>query len=118
MLGARQVFERWLVEMGARRHGMAGTLRDGGELDRRVHCDRSRSDRKRGAASKRGKSEDRQRPDKARELLFQPGYLGKKFWDDEELVKKAQAVFSAFSKMETRLFERARVIYKVWYKRL
>jgi crooked neck len=41
-----------------------------------------------------------------------------KFYNDEEEqleVEKAQAVFSAFVKMETRLkeYERARVIYKV-----
>ena len=37
------------------------------------------------------------------------------YGDDEEQVEKARAVFSAFSKMETRLkeYERARVIYKV-----
>lgn len=37
------------------------------------------------------------------------------FGDDEEQVEKAQAVFAAFAKMETRLkeYERARVIYKV-----
>jgi len=37
------------------------------------------------------------------------------FGDEEEEVDKAQAVFTAFAKMETRLkeFERARVIYKV-----
>ena len=36
-------------------------------------------------------------------------------YDDPEQVEKAQAVFNAFAKMETRLkeFERARVIYKV-----
>jgi crooked neck len=37
------------------------------------------------------------------------------FGDDEEEVDKAQAVFAAFARMETRLkeYERARVIYKV-----
>ena len=37
------------------------------------------------------------------------------FGDEEEQIEKAQAVFSAFAKMETRLkeYERARVIYKV-----
>jgi len=37
------------------------------------------------------------------------------FGDDEEQIEKAQAVFSAFARMETRLkeYERARTIYKV-----
>lgn len=37
------------------------------------------------------------------------------FGDDEEQIEKAQAVFAAFAKMETRLkeYERARTIYKV-----
>lgn len=50
--------------------------------------------------------------DKAREV-FQTAL--EFFGDEEEQVEKAQAVFSAFARMETRLreFERARVIYKV-----
>ncbi|KAF9054927.1 hypothetical protein BDP27DRAFT_1345134 [Rhodocollybia butyracea] len=55
--------------------------------------------------------EERQKLDKAREV-FQTAldFYG----DDEEQVEKAQAVFSAFAKMETRLkeYDRARVIYK------
>jgi crooked neck len=37
------------------------------------------------------------------------------FGDDPDQVERAQAVFGAFAKMETRLkeYERARVIYKV-----
>jgi len=37
------------------------------------------------------------------------------FGDDEEQIEKAQAVFAAFARMETRLkeYERARTIYKV-----
>jgi len=56
--------------------------------------------------------EDRGRIDKAREV-FQTAL--EFFGDDEEQVERAQAVFSAFAKMETRLkeFDRARVIYKV-----
>ena len=56
--------------------------------------------------------EERARLDKAREV-FQTAL--EFFGDDEEQVEKAQAVFSAFAKMETRLkeYERARVIYKV-----
>jgi crooked neck len=52
--------------------------------------------------------------DKAREV-FQTAL--EFFGDEEEQVEKAQAVFSAFARMETRLreFERARVIYKVSY---
>nr|XP_031862573.1 pre-mRNA-splicing factor CLF1 [Kwoniella shandongensis]KAA5529645.1 pre-mRNA-splicing factor CLF1 [Kwoniella shandongensis] len=42
------------------------------------------------------------------------------FGDEEEQVEKAQAVFAAFARMETRLkeFERARVIYKFALARL
>ena len=56
--------------------------------------------------------EERGRLDKAREV-FQTAL--EFFGDDEEQIEKAQAVFNAFAKMETRLkeFERARVIYKV-----
>ncbi|KDQ31821.1 hypothetical protein PLEOSDRAFT_48867 [Pleurotus ostreatus PC15] len=61
--------------------------------------------------------EERQRSDKAREV-FQTAL--EFFGDDEEQVEKAQAVFSAFAKMETRLkeFERARVIYKFALSRI
>lgn len=50
--------------------------------------------------------------DKAREV-FQTAL--EFFGDSEEEVEKAQSVFAAFAKMETRLkeYERARVIYKV-----
>lgn len=50
--------------------------------------------------------------DKAREV-FQTAL--EFFGDSEEEVEKAQSVFSAFARMETRLkeFDRARVIYKV-----
>jgi crooked neck len=61
--------------------------------------------------------EDRGRADKAREV-FQTAL--EFFGDEEEQVEKAQAVFSNFAKMETRLkeFERARVIYKFALARL
>jgi crooked neck len=50
--------------------------------------------------------------DKAREVFTTALEF---FGDEEEQVEKAQAVFSAFARMETRLkeFERARTIYKV-----
>jgi crooked neck len=56
-------------------------------------------------------------PDKAREV-FQTAL--EFFGDEEEQVEKAQAVFGAFARMETRLkeFERARVIYKFALARL
>ena len=55
--------------------------------------------------------------DKAREV-FQTAL--EFFGDEEEQVEKAQAVFSAFARMETRLkeWERARVIYKFALARL
>jgi hypothetical protein len=56
--------------------------------------------------------EERLRVDKAREV-FQTAL--EFYGDDEEQIEKAQAVFNAFAKMETRLkeYERARVISKV-----
>lgn len=56
--------------------------------------------------------EERAKVDKARDV-FQTAL--EFFGDEEEQVDKAQAVFGAFAKMETRLkeYERARVIYKV-----
>ena len=56
--------------------------------------------------------EERSRVDKAREV-FQTAV--EFFGDEEEQVEKAQAVFGAFARMETRLkeYERARVVYKV-----
>ena len=55
--------------------------------------------------------------DKAREV-FQTAL--EFFGDEEEQVEKAQAVFGAFARMETRLkeFDRARVIYKFALARL
>lgn len=56
--------------------------------------------------------EERGNLTKAREVFQQALEF---FGDEEEQIEKAQAVFSAFAKMETRLkeYERARVIYKV-----
>ena len=56
--------------------------------------------------------EERSKVDKAREV-FQSAL--EFFGDEEEQVEKAQAVFGAFARMETRIkeYERARVIYKV-----
>ncbi|ORX40972.1 Pre-mRNA-splicing factor CLF1 [Kockovaella imperatae] len=61
--------------------------------------------------------EERGVPDKAREV-FQTAL--EFFGDEEEQVEKAQAVFAAFARMETRLkeYERARVIYKFALARL
>lgn len=56
--------------------------------------------------------EERNNYDKARQV-FQTALQF--FGDEEAQIEKAQAVFNAFAKMETRLkeYERARVIYKV-----
>jgi len=61
--------------------------------------------------------EDRGKPDKAREV-FQTAL--EFFGDEEEQIEKAQVVFGAFARMETRLkeYERARVIYKFALARL
>ncbi|KAK4688479.1 crooked neck, partial [Tremellales sp. Uapishka_1] len=61
--------------------------------------------------------EERAKADKAREV-FQTAL--EFFGDEEEQVEKAQAVFGAFARMETRLkeFDRARVIYKFALARL
>ncbi|CED82784.1 pre-mrna-splicing factor clf1 [Phaffia rhodozyma] len=61
--------------------------------------------------------EDRGKIEKAREV-FQTAL--EFFGDSEEEVEKAQSVFAAFARMETRLkeFDRARVIYKFALSRL
>jgi crooked neck len=61
--------------------------------------------------------EDRGKADKAREV-FQTAL--EFFGDEEEQIEKAQQVFGAFARMETRLkeYERARVIYKFALARL
>ena len=115
--GARQVFERWMqwepddkawqayikMELRYGEHDRASAIYERWVAVRpepRVWV-------------KWGKyEEERARVDKAREV-FQTAL--EFFGDDEEQVEKAQAVFNAFAKMETRMkeFERARVIYKV-----
>ena len=115
--GARQVFERWMQwepEDKAWQAYIKMELRYG-------EFDRASAIYERWVAVrpeprvwvKWGKfEEERGRVDKAREV-FQTAL--EFFGDDEEQVEKAQAVFNAFAKMETRLkeYERARVIYKV-----
>ncbi|KAH9974313.1 hypothetical protein BGW80DRAFT_1436873 [Lactifluus volemus] len=61
--------------------------------------------------------EERGKVDKARDVFKTALEF---FGDEEEQVEKAQAVFGAFAKMETRLkeYERARVIYKFALERL
>ena len=120
--GARQVFERWMKWEPDDKAWQAYIKME----ERYNELDRASAIYERWVAVrpeprvwvKWGKyEEDRQRPDKAREV-FQTSL--EFFGDDEEQVEKAQAVFAAFAKMETRLkeFERARVIYKVWSTRL
>ncbi|KAF9011188.1 hypothetical protein BDQ17DRAFT_1420606 [Cyathus striatus] len=100
--GARQVFERW---MQWEPDDKAGKLTSTVRPEPRVWV-------------KWGKfEEERGRVDKAREV-FQTAL--EFYGDDEEQVEKAQAVFSSFAKMETRLkeYERARVIYKFALSRI
>ncbi|KAJ3933762.1 MAG: pre-mRNA-splicing factor CLF1 [Lentinula lateritia] len=114
--GARQVFERWMKWEPDDKAWQAFIKME----ERYGELDRASTIYERWVAVrpeprvwvKWGKfEEERQRLDKAREV-FQTALDF--FGDDEEQVEKAQAVFSAFAKMETRLkeFERARVIYK------
>lgn len=115
--GARQVFERWMQWEPDDKAWQAYI-----KLEQRYNeLDRASAIYERWVAIrpeprvwvKWGKfEEERNKLDKAREV-FQTAL--EFFGDDEEQVEKAQAVFSAFAKMETRLkeYERARVIYKV-----
>ncbi|KAJ3760879.1 hypothetical protein EV360DRAFT_80762 [Lentinula raphanica] len=118
--GARQVFERWMKWEPDDKAWQAYIKME----ERYGELDRASAIYERWIAVrpeprvwvKWGKfEEERQRLDKAREV-FQTAldFYG----DDEEQVEKAQAVFSAFAKMETRLkeYERARVIYKFAFK--
>ncbi|PSS34182.1 hypothetical protein EW026_g5546 [Hermanssonia centrifuga] len=120
--GARQVFERWMqwepddkawqayikMEQRYSEHDRASAIYErwvGVRPEPRVWV-------------KWGKfEEERGKLDKAREV-FQTAL--EFFGDEEEQVEKAQAVFNAFAKMETRLkeYERARVIYKFALSRL
>ncbi|TCD62659.1 NineTeen Complex (NTC) component [Steccherinum ochraceum] len=120
--GARQVFERWMQWEPDDKAWQAYI-----KLEQRYNeQDRASGIYERWVAIrpeprvwvKWGKfEEERGRLDKAREV-FQTAL--EFFGDDEEQVEKAQAVFNAFAKMETRLkeYERARVIYKFALSRL
>ncbi|KIM44978.1 hypothetical protein M413DRAFT_442944 [Hebeloma cylindrosporum] len=114
--GARQVFERWMHWEPDDKAWQAYIKLE----ERYQELDRASALYERWVAvrpeprvwDKWGKFEEgRGRPDKAREV-FQAAL--EFYGDDKEQVTKAQAVFSAFAKMETRLkeYERARVIYK------
>ncbi|OCH90829.1 protein prenylyltransferase [Obba rivulosa] len=120
--GARQVFERWMQWEPDDKAWQAYI-----KLEQRYgELDRASAIFERWVAVrpeprvwvKWGKfEEERTKLDKAREV-FQTAL--EFFGDDEEQVEKAQAVFNAFAKMETRLkeYERARVIYKFALARL
>ncbi|KAG6845690.1 NineTeen Complex (NTC) component [Tephrocybe sp. NHM501043] len=114
--GARQVFERWMQWEPDDKAWQAYI-----KLEERYNeLDRASTIYERWIAVrpeprvwvKWGKfEEERGKLDKAREV-FQTAL--EFYGDDEEQIEKAQAVFGAFAKMETRLkeYERARVIYK------
>ncbi|KAI1789311.1 hypothetical protein LXA43DRAFT_1021567 [Ganoderma leucocontextum] len=120
--GARQVFERWMQWEPDDKAWQAYI-----KLEQRYEeFDRASAIYERWVAVrpeprvwvKWGKfEEERGKLDKAREV-FQTAL--EFFGDDEEQIEKAQAVFNAFAKMETRLkeYERARVIYKFALSRL
>ena len=115
--GARQVFERWMqwepddkawqayikVEVRYQEYDRASAIYERWVAVRpepRVWVKWGKFEEERGNLIK------------AREVFQQALEF---FGDEEEQIEKAQAVFSAFAKMETRLkeYERARVIYKV-----
>ncbi|EJD55187.1 pre-mRNA-splicing factor CLF1 [Auricularia subglabra TFB-10046 SS5] len=120
--GARQVFERWMKWEPDDKAWQAYIKME----ERYNEPDRASAIYERWVAIrpeprvwvKWGKfEEERGRLDKAREV-FQ---LALEFFgDDEEQVEKAQAVFGAFAKMESRCkeYDRARVIYKFALQRL
>ncbi|KAF8497518.1 hypothetical protein F5888DRAFT_1698636 [Russula emetica] len=120
--GARQIFERWMAWEPDDKAWQAYI-----KLETRYNeLDRASSIYERWIAVrpeprvwvKWGKfEEERGKVDKARDV-FQTAL--EFFGDEEEQVDKAQAVFGAFAKMETRLkeYERARVIYKFALERL
>ncbi|EEB98646.1 hypothetical protein MPER_01812, partial [Moniliophthora perniciosa FA553] len=120
--GARQVFERWMQWEPDDKAWQAYIKME----ERYGELDRASAIYERWVAIrpeprvwvKWGKfEEDRQKLDKAREV-FQTAL--EFFGDDEQQIEKAQAVFSAFAKMETRLkeYERARVVYKFALERI
>ncbi|KAL1746763.1 hypothetical protein HDZ31DRAFT_33503 [Schizophyllum fasciatum] len=120
--GARQVFERWMQWEPDDKAWQAYI-----KLEERYNeLDRASAIYERWVAVrpeprvwvKWGKfEEDRLRVDKAREV-FQTAL--EFYGDDEEQIEKAQTVFNAFAKMETRLkeYDRARVIYKFALERI
>ncbi|KAI5451636.1 NineTeen Complex (NTC) component [Naganishia albida] len=120
--GARQVFERWMtwepddkawqayikLEERYQEHDRASAI-----YERWIAC---RPIPKNWVAWAKFE-EDRGKVDKAREV-FQTAL--EFFGDGEEEIDKAQGVFGAFARMETRLkeFDRARTIYKFALARL
>ncbi|GLB42431.1 putative pre-mRNA-splicing factor CLF1 [Lyophyllum shimeji] len=120
--GARQVFERWMQWEPDDKAWQAYVKLE----ERYQELDRASTIYERWVAVrpeprvwvKWGKfEEERGRLDKAREV-FQTAL--EFYGDEEEQIEKAQAVFNAFAKMETRLkeYERARVIYKFALSRI
>ncbi|SJX62897.1 probable protein CCN1-putative cell cycle control protein [Sporisorium reilianum f. sp. reilianum] len=120
--GTRQVFERWMAWEPEEKawHAYINLEVRYQELDRAsaiweraVTCHPTPKQWIRWAKFE----EDRGDLEKAR-VVFQMAldYIG----EDEEAMEKAQSVFTAFAKMETRLkeYERARVIYKYALERL
>lgn len=119
ILGVRQVFERWMQWELYDKAWQAYL-----KLEQRYdEQDRASAIFERWVTArleprvwaKWGKFEEEEcgKLDKAREV-FQTAF---EFLGAEEQIKKAQAVFIVFAKMETQLkeYERARVIYKVRY---
>ena len=115
--GARQVFERWMQWEPDDKAWQAYIKME----ERYQELDRASAIYERWVAVRPEPrvwvkwakfEEERMRLDKAREV-FQMAL--EFFGDDAEQVEKAQAVFGAFAKMETRAkeYDRARVIYKV-----
>ncbi|TEB34218.1 protein prenylyltransferase [Coprinellus micaceus] len=120
--GARQVFERWMQWEPEDKAWQAYIKLE----ERYQELDRASAIYERWIAVRPDPrvwvkwakfEEDRGRLDKAREV-FQTAL--EFFGDEEEQVEKAQAVFSAFAKMETRQkeYDRARVIYKFALERI
>ncbi|SPO25421.1 probable protein CCN1 - putative cell cycle control protein [Ustilago trichophora] len=120
--GTRQVFERWMKWEPDEKawHAYINLEVRYAELDRAsavweraVTCHPTAKQWIRWAKFE----EDRGDLEKAR-MVFQMAldYIG----EDEDAMEKAQSVFTAFAKMETRLkeYERARVIYKYALERL
>ncbi|KAH8112430.1 pre-mRNA-splicing factor CLF1 [Phellopilus nigrolimitatus] len=120
--GARQVFERWMQWEPEDKAWQAYIKME----ERYQELDRASAIYERWVAVRPEPrvwvkwakfEEERVKLDKAREV-FQTAL--EFFGDDAEQIEKAQAVFNAFAKMETRLkeYERARVIFKFALERL